>query len=76
MYDLRHAKLLYEMCQAVSCRLYFKLLQYITVKLVCTRCRIYHCAYVCLSTGPHWPVRGEGIFLPKNPVYMSDLIHV
>ena len=28
------------------------------------KCRICHCAYVCLSTGPRWP--GGLIFLPKN----------
>ena len=28
------------------------------------RCQIYHCAYVCLSTGPHWSGVG-GIFLPQ-----------
>ena len=24
-------------------------------KILFQQCRIYHCAYVCLSTGPRWP---------------------
>jgi len=36
------------------------------------QCRIYHCAYECLSTGPRWP--GGLSSCQKNAVYMSDLI--
>ena len=34
------------------------------IEVLYSKCRIYHCAYVCLSTGPRWP--GVLIFLPKN----------
>ena len=33
------------------------------------QCRIYHCAKVCLSTGPRWP--GGGHFPAKTFVTMN-----
>ena len=31
------------------------------IEVFYSKCRIYHCAYVCLSTGPRWP---GGAYLP------------
>ena len=36
------------------------------------QCRIYHCAYVCLSTGPRWP--GRGAHIPSKETFLRWIV--